>query len=87
MNANHEIVELGALFKGRLDADLVNFAVDYMKHGESHVALETLCDYLCEHEIPITVSEYNEILRINLAFGSRLDERVVAYLEKLVGAA
>jgi hypothetical protein len=84
MNTNQQIVELGELFKGRLDADLVDFAVDYVKHGESILALETLCDHLCEHETPITLSEHDEILRINSAFGGPLDARVIGYLSRLV---
>lgn len=84
MNANQKVIKLGELFKGRLDADLVNFAIDYVKHGESVLALETLCDYLCENETPITPSESDEILTINSAFGSPLDARVIAYLDSLV---
>jgi hypothetical protein len=86
MNTDQKIVDLGELFKGRLDADLVDFAVDYVKHGERRLAFETLCDYLCQHETPITLSEHYEILKINSACGAPLDVRVVACLGKLAAA-
>jgi hypothetical protein len=83
---DNRIFALGDRFKGRLNQDRLDFSIDYVRHGESPLALETLCDYLCEHDVPISSSEYEEILHINSFFSLKLDERVITYLNKLVNA-
>jgi hypothetical protein len=73
---------LGKAFEGRLDADSVNFALGYIKHGELGLAFETLCDYLGEEDVSITKDEYAEIVR--LTSDLRADDRGLDYLKKQV---
>ncbi len=42
--------ELGARFRDRLTEDQLKFALDYADFNEEPLALETLCDYLCEKQ-------------------------------------
>ena len=84
MDIDNQIFALGDRFKGRLDQGQLDFSIGYVRHGESPLALETLCDYLCEYDVPISSSEYEEILHINSVFSMKLDERVIAYLNRLV---
>ncbi len=86
IDVDNRIYALGDRFKGRLDQDQLDFSIGYVSHGENTLALETLCDYLCEYNVPISSSEYEEILYINSVFSLKLDERVIAYLNRLVNA-
>ena len=83
---DNRIFSLGDRFKGRLNQDQLDFSIDYVRHGESFLALEALCDCLCEYDVSISSSEYEEILHINSVFSLKLDERVIAYLNRLVTA-
>ncbi|RST50669.1 MafI family immunity protein [Variovorax sp. MHTC-1] len=48
-----QIDQIAEAFRRRLDAESVDFVRRYALHGESRLALETLCDYLCEEGVPI----------------------------------
>lgn len=49
------IIEFGMRFKGRLNADLLQGALDYVVYNEESLAFEILCDYIWEYNVPITL--------------------------------
>lgn len=79
-----ELRKLTFLFEGRLSNSLLSFAAEYLDHGEYCLALETLCDYLCEEDVVLSDSEYQELLRLGLLVGANLDAGRFRYLQTLV---
>lgn len=57
-NIDHEVLEIGALFEGRLPADLLADTLDDVRFNEAGMALATLCQHLIEYDVKITASEY-----------------------------
>ncbi|MHC6224502.1 MafI family immunity protein [Pseudomonas sp. X10] len=80
-----ELRELGETFGDRLSAEKLSFALDYIDYNEQPLALDTLCDYLCEEDIPITPEEYSHICTLNTALGCPLSVNALAYLKNLSG--
>jgi hypothetical protein len=76
--------ELRGRFYGRLAEAELKFALDYVDFNEEPLALETLCDYLCENNVAITQDEFNDILKLDEVTGSNLDARVIRYIKKLI---
>lgn len=68
------IFEFGMRFKGRLNADLLQGALDYVGYNEESLAFEVLCDYIWECDVPITSEEYNEAVLLILDIGLDLGE-------------
>lgn len=48
----------GARFAGRVNAEKLRFAIEYVDFGESGLAFETICDYIVEEDAPISEEEY-----------------------------
>ncbi|MDL5167484.1 MafI family immunity protein [Proteus faecis] len=46
------------LFFDRLDAELLQDAINYIEYDEKGLAFETICDHISEYNIPITSEEY-----------------------------
>lgn len=46
------IKAFGARFAGRVDAEKLRFAIEYVDYGESGLAFETICDYIVEEDGP-----------------------------------
>ncbi|MFP1727022.1 MafI family immunity protein [Lonsdalea quercina] len=84
MSIGKELNEFGMHFCDRLPEQTLQFALDYIRFGEEPLAFETLCDYLCECDIPLTVQEYREITNFNQILKCPLDRRVIRYLHELV---
>ncbi len=79
-----EIRKLASIFEGRLNNSLLDFAIEYCDHGENCLALETLCDQLCEEDVSLSEPEYQELLRLGLLVGADLDAGRFRYLQTLV---
>ncbi|WP_422822993.1 MafI family immunity protein [Variovorax humicola] len=84
MSLEIELRNLASLFKGKLNTYLVDFATEYIDHGENCLALETLCDYLCEENVALSEHEYQELLRLGQLVGADLDTGRSKYLQTLV---
>ena len=52
---------LGHSFDGRIDQWRIDFALEYIDHGELPLAFETLCTYIHEHAEALTLSEYRDV--------------------------
>lgn len=62
MDVNDRIRLLGEKLKNRINADFVDYALDFVDHNENVLALETLCDQIADMEVDITQEEYCQIL-------------------------
>ncbi|WP_326543343.1 MafI family immunity protein [Pseudorhodoferax sp.] len=86
MSCEVELRKLASLFEGRLSDDHLVVAIDYLDHAENTLALETLCDYLCEEDVALNESEYKELLRLGVMVGADIDAGRFRYLRGLVAA-
>ncbi|NIF48032.1 MafI family immunity protein [Enterobacter sp. Ap-1006] len=53
------VKKFGELFRGRLDNERLQFAIDYVDYNETGLAFETICDYLHEDDVPVSQDEYD----------------------------
>ncbi|WP_153789216.1 MafI family immunity protein [Pseudomonas sp. EMN2] len=77
------IIKFGNKFDGRLDADLLQGALDYVAYNEEGLAFEILCDHICEFDISITGEEYQEAVRLITDLGLDLDDGPFKHLAGL----
>ncbi|WP_124835866.1 MafI family immunity protein [Burkholderia sp. Bp9031] len=75
---------LGGGFKNRLSDQDISFALGYIDFNEAPLALDTLCNYICERDIGVSQEEYNEIVSLNENFGSPLGKEILSYLKNLI---
>lgn len=64
MSLETRVKSLGKAFEGRLDQGLTSNAVGYSDFGENGLAVEMLADHLFESDVPITQSEFQELLEL-----------------------
>ena len=62
------IMKLGKSLEGRLDARLIESALDYIHHAERLLAFEILCTYVEDFDIRLTKQESQEISFIDKEF-------------------
>ncbi len=55
---DREVLEIGALFEGRLPAAVLADTLDDVRFNEAGLALATLCEHLIEYDVKVSVSEY-----------------------------
>ncbi|MBL8389351.1 MAG: MafI family immunity protein [Hydrogenophaga sp.] len=84
MNIEERLIELETQFRGRLSADLLQYSMEYIGHGEYRLALETLCDYLCEEDVLLSESEFSNLLQLGGLLGSDMMSNRYAYLKNLI---
>ncbi|QTD92431.1 MafI family immunity protein [Burkholderia anthina] len=75
---------LGEGFKGRLSDKDVNFALGYIDFNEAPLALDALCNYICERDVGVLQVEYGEMVSLNEGFGSPLGKKTLSYLKNLI---
>lgn len=82
--SGNRIYHLGKVLEKRLEAHLIQGALDYIQFNEEPLAFEILCDHISEYDIEITAEEYDEIC--DLARDMKLDisEAPFKYLKQLV---
>jgi len=71
------VVAFTKKFKGRLEAWRLEDILNCVGHGETALAFEMLCDFIAEFDIPISMEEYDEIMR--LAVDIELDSDSLRY--------
>jgi len=84
MSIGEELNEFGMCFNDRLSETNLKFALNYIGLSEVPLALETLCDYLCEGDVPVTEEEYKRIAYFDQALKYPLNKRVMRYLQDLI---
>lgn len=79
------ILAIGRQLGGRLDAYLIQGALNYVDHKEEALALEILCDHIAEYEVRITEAEHNQLLNLARDMGMDVAGAPYRYLIDLVG--
>lgn len=62
------MMKFGKSLEGRLDARLIESALDYIHHSERFLAFDILCTYIEDFDIRLTEQESREISFINKEF-------------------
>ena len=62
------MMKLGKSLEGRLDARLIESALDYIHYSERFLAFEILCTYIEDFDVRLTEQESREISFINKEF-------------------
>lgn len=62
------IMKFGKSLEGRLDARLIESALDYIHYSERFLAFEILCTYIEDFDVQLTEQESREISLINKEF-------------------
>ncbi|ENX7336994.1 MafI family immunity protein [Neisseria gonorrhoeae] len=62
------MVKFGKSLEGRLDARLIESALDYIHYSERFLAFDILCTYIEDFDIRLTEQESREISFINKEF-------------------
>ncbi|MDH4548311.1 MafI family immunity protein [Pseudomonas sp. DCB_BI] len=81
--AGTKLKSLGETFNDRVSAEELNYALSYIDFGEEPLALEMLCDCICEHEIIMTKNEYENICKLNSSLNNPLGKNVINHLKSL----
>lgn len=66
---------LGEGLRNRIDSSIVDFDLEYIKHSESILAFETLCDHISDYDVIITKDEYDQVINIANALNLEIDNR------------
>ena len=66
---DERIKNLGKSLEDRIDANLIDAALEYITFSERLLAFEPLCDYIEDFNIQLTEKESQEISFINKEFG------------------
>ncbi|ENT1915295.1 MafI family immunity protein [Neisseria gonorrhoeae] len=65
---NKRMMKFGKSLEGRLDARLIESALDYIHYSERFLAFDILCTYIEDFDIRLTEQESREISFINKEF-------------------
>ncbi|HGO7373328.1 TPA: MafI family immunity protein [Neisseria meningitidis] len=63
-----QMMKFGKSLEGRLDAHLIESALDYIHYSERFLAFEILCTYIEDFDVRLTEQESREISFINKEF-------------------
>lgn len=77
------ILKFGRNFLGRLEFKFLQGALDYLTYNEESLALEILCDHICEHNIKISDSEYKYAIRLAVDMGFDINSPPFKHLSSL----
>jgi hypothetical protein len=77
-----EILAVGAGLKDRLDAAVIDDALEYLDFNEYPSAVEVLCQQLYEYDVPLKRDEYNNLSRFIRKLNVNTD--LLGNLEELV---
>lgn len=63
-----QMMKFGKSLEGKLDARLIESALDYIHYSERFLAFEILCTYIEDFDVRLTEQESREISFINKEF-------------------
>jgi len=86
MIQEEKLRQLADLFAGKLSALAVESVKEYVDHGENTLALEMLCDFLCDQGVVLSTFEYQEIIRLGVSLGLDTNDARFTYLQTLIAA-
>jgi len=84
MSICDKVKALGETFRGRLSDDLLDAALQYVDFNECGIALETIGDYICETDLPISEEEYEGLLAMAQELGLDRNAGRYRYMKTLV---
>jgi predicted type IV restriction endonuclease len=82
MEIAERISVLGKNLSDRIDPEFINFALTYIEHNEIEIALDTLFEFLIEHEIEISENEAKEVISLGKFLG--ISNGDIALIKNLV---
>lgn len=69
MDFDDRIRKLGDLLRGYVDAQLIDFFVEYVDLNEPGIALDTIVAHICDNDIPLTQQDVDEIFALQRKMG------------------
>ncbi|WP_276575493.1 MafI family immunity protein [Dickeya dianthicola] len=78
------IISFGRKLNGKLDQGLLDGALDYIKFNEEPLALEILCDHICEYDINVSQAEYDEVIELAKDMGFDINDAPYKHMKDLV---
>lgn len=78
------IISFGRKLDGKLDKGLLEGALDYIKFNEEPLALEILCDHICEYDVTLKQAEYDEVIELAKDMGVDVNEAPYRHMKQLV---
>jgi hypothetical protein len=79
---DRDVLEVGALFEGRLPSAVLADTLNDVHFNEAGLALATLCEHLIEYDVKLSASEYRRLQA--LSHSMYPDSRVLEPLAKQV---
>jgi len=80
----NRIKEFGQAFEGRLEPFLLEGALDYINFNEEALAFEILCDHICENDVHLSQTEYDEAIALAKDMGLDILDGPYKHLASLV---
>jgi len=78
------VVAVTEKFKGRLEDWRLEDILNYVDHDEWGLAFDLLCDFIAEFDIPISIEEYDEIIKLAEDMEFDMDDVIFKHLKKLI---
>jgi len=80
---SQQILNLGAKFEGRLGPVFLEGALDYIKYNEEKLALEILCEHICEYDVVLSADELRGLRLLASVMGFDIEKAPFKYLQAL----
>lgn len=78
------IISFGHKLDGKLDQELLKGALDYINFNEEFLALEILCDHICEYDVTLNQSNYDEVIALTKDMGLDVNDAPYKHMIQLV---
>lgn len=78
------IISFGRQLDGKLDQGLLDGALDYIKFNEEPLAFEILCDHICEYDVALSQSEYEEVITLAKDMGFNVNDGPYKHMKNLI---
>jgi len=78
------ITNFGHKLDGMLDQELLKGALDYINFNEEPLALEILCDHICEYDVTLNQADYDEVIALAKEMGLDVNDAPYKHMKRLV---
>ncbi|KAJ9429968.1 hypothetical protein SAMN05518863_1078 [Candidatus Pantoea symbiotica] len=78
------ITNFGRKLDDKLDQELLKGALDYINFNEEPLALEILCDHICEYDVALNQAEYDEVIALAKDMGLDVNDAPFRHMKQLV---
>jgi len=80
----NQIKAFGKAFEGRLEPFLLESALDYIDFNEEPLAFEILCEHICEYDVQLSQTEYDEAIALAKHMGLNVLDGPYKHLAGLI---